>query len=74
MFVGCTKNQRAKQFGGTMEIEIPTNKKFVNATWKDDDLWYLTRDRKPGEEPETWTFEEDSSFGVLEGKVIFIEK
>jgi len=70
----CTENERAKAFGGTMTIDLPPKTKLVNATWKDTQLWYLYRPARPGETPETTTFQEDSSFGVLEGKVIFTEK
>jgi len=71
--IGCTENQRAKQFGGTMTINLPAGKKLVNATWKEDHLWYLMRDGKQGETPEVVTFHEDSNMGVLNGTVIFQE-
>lgn len=70
---GCTANQRAKKFGGTVEYKLPPGKKLVTATWKDDSIWYLMRDMKPGEEPETHEFVQESSFGVFEGKVVFKE-
>lgn len=72
--IACTDNQRARNFGGTARIELPVDQKLVNATWKQDDLWYLTRTAKKDEVPETLTFKEDSSFGVLNGEVIFVEK
>jgi hypothetical protein len=34
---------------------------------KVDNLWYLTRPMREGEQVETYTFQEESSFGVLEG-------
>jgi len=70
----CTQNQRAKNFGGTIKVELPTNKKLITATWKNDELWYLVRERRENETKETYEFFEDSSFGVMEGKVVFIEK
>lgn len=70
----CTENQKAKAFGGTMKIVLPEGKKLVEATWKNEDLWYLTRDMREGEVPETYQFQENSSFGVWEGTVTFIEK
>lgn len=70
---GCTTNQRAKQWGGTMIINLPANQKLVNATWKNDDMWYLTRPMAKDEEPITSEFIEDSSFGIIEGKVVFVE-
>lgn len=70
---GCTQNTRARAFGGTATIDIPAGKKVVNATFKDHDLWVLERNAKPGEKPETLTFKEYSSFGILQGTVIIVE-
>lgn len=71
--VGCTDNQRAKTFGGTATINLPPKTKLVTVTWKEADLWYLTRPMKEDEEPETYTFNEDSQWGLLEGTVIIQE-
>ena len=72
--VGCTQNQRARKFGGTMTVNLPKNTKLVNATWKEgNDLWYLTRTMKEGEQPERLEFIEDSSVGMFNGKVVFVE-
>ncbi len=73
LFSGCTENQRARNFGGTSEIVLPKNKKLIIATWKNDSLWYLTREMKADEQPESYVFKEDSSFGVMQGQVIFKE-
>lgn len=55
-FAGCTENQKAKSFGGNAEIELPAGEKLVNATWKDDDLWYLTRPMIATDSAVTYTF------------------
>lgn len=73
-FVGCTENQRAKNWGGNTTIEVSANKKLVNLTWKNENLWVLTRDRKEGETAETYYFTEDSSFGLIQGVVTIREK
>lgn len=70
--VGCTENQRAKNFGGTQTIELK-DKRLIGATWKDSQLWYLTRPLEKDEKPVEWTFQEKSSLGLVEGKVIFKE-
>ena len=36
---GC--NWSARKFGGTMNVELPEGYKLQEATWKDDELWYL---------------------------------
>ncbi len=75
MFSGsCTENQRAKQFGGTASIELPANQKLITATWKDDNLWLLTRTMRSDETVENYVFTEESSFGVWEGSYIIKER
>lgn len=69
----CTENARAKAWGGTATVDLPANTKIVNATWKDQELWYLTRPMRTGEVAETVTLHEQSSFGLVQGKVIFKE-
>lgn len=64
---GCTENQKAKSFGGNGEIELPVGQKLINATWKDDNLWYLTRPMVSTDTAAVYTFHEESSFGVMEG-------
>lgn len=68
---GC--NGIAKQWGGTVNVDLPVNKKLVNVTWKDSNLWYLTRDMKNNESEETYEFIEESNYGLVEGKVILKE-
>lgn len=73
-FGGCTANQRAKSFGGNAKVNLPAGQKLVTVTWKDDDLWYLTRVMTEGDKAETYTFQEESSWGLMEGTVTIIEK
>lgn len=63
----------AKNMGGTITIDVPKGQKIIEATWKNANLWYLTRPMREDEEPEIFTFQEDSNFGIIEGKVIFKE-
>jgi len=70
----CTENQRAKSFGGTATVDLPPNTKFVGATWKEEQLWYVYRPSRPGESPEKVTMQEQASFGFIQGVVIFQEK
>ncbi len=74
LLFSCTENQRAKKYGGTATVKLPEGTKLIEATWKGDDLWYLYRPRREGELIETYTFKEESNFGVMEGKVIFKER
>jgi len=70
----CTENSMAKQFGGTVTIRLPANTMFVNATWREDELWYIYRPRKTGETPDITIMQEDSKFGLIEGTVQFVEQ
>ena len=73
-FVGCTDNEKAKNFGGTQTVKLESGQKFVNATWKESSLWVLTRNRREDERVESFTFKEKSAFGLVEGKVVFEEQ
>ena len=73
LLVGCGSNFAAKNLGGDMTVNLEPNQKLINATWKDDNLWYLTRPMKEGEEAEVLTFQQKSEFGVFEGTVTFVE-
>ena len=73
LFNSYTENTRAKAWGGSMTINLEQNQKLVNVTWKDADLWILTRPMRAGEQNETYYFIEKSTFGVLEGRITFIE-
>lgn len=75
VLLGCSGcgNMIAKNCGGTINIDLPAGEKLSEITWKNSDLWYLTRPMREGEEAETWTFQEKSNYGVMEGKVILKE-
>lgn len=70
---GCTEQSITREFGGSMTLELPANQKLEEITWKDDNLWYLTRPMREDEE-ETYVFQASSSWGVFEGTVTVIEK
>lgn len=65
-FISCTNNQRARSFGGTETIKIEPQEKFINITWKQDNLWVIVQDIITG----TIYAKEKSSFGIMQGKVI----
>lgn len=64
--VSCTDNKRARNFGGTETIKIEPQEKFINITWKQDNLWVIVQDTITG----TIYAKEKSSFGIMQGKVI----
>ena len=71
--VGCTKQIMTREFGGTMTINLPKGQELMEATWKDDNLFYLTRPMSDEYVPVTKVFQESSSWGVMESTVYFIE-
>lgn len=64
--VSCTDNERARNYGGTEIVNLQPQEKFINITWKQDNLWIVVQDTITGD----FYAREKSSFGVLEGKVI----
>lgn len=69
----CTENQRARQFGGDITIRLKPGEKLMMATWKGTDLFYLTEPMEEGYVPKVKNFYEDSSYGMLQTTVKFIE-
>ena len=71
---GCTQKDITHDFGGSMTITLEPNQKLEEITWKDNNIWYLTRPMREDEKAETHTFQEDSSWGVFKGTVTVIER
>lgn len=69
----CTEQSRARNFGGKVNIKIPTGYKVTSATWKDNDLFYFIEKMEDNYIPKEKKFIENSSYGVFETEVIFIE-
>jgi hypothetical protein len=56
------------------QVELDSNQTLVTATWRGENLWYLVRQRTPNEKPQESSLKENSSFGLIQGEVIFKEK
>lgn len=64
----CTQNERVKRFGGSATIDIPADRQFVNVTWKENDLWVVTKTRTTSDTlRNVYQLQESSSWGILEG-------
>ena len=70
---GCTSNQRARLYGGTTEIKLEKCERLDMATWKNNNLWYLTHNDCT-QKPREFNFKEDSNYGILNGVVVFKEQ
>lgn len=66
---GCTR-----QWGGTTKIELEPGEKLVEATWKNNSIWYLVEPMESDYVPKTKVFREQSNARMLEGQVIFVER
>jgi len=71
--ISCTDQQKAKSFGGNQTVTLDKGRRLANVTWKEDNLWILTKEdtTKP---VSIYHFKESSSFGIMEGEVTIIEK
>lgn len=74
VITSCTQQERARNFGGTMVIEVPNGYKVTNATWKENDLFYFIEPMEEGYQPKQKKFIESSSYNILETEVVFNEK
>lgn len=70
----CTDNSRVKNWGGEATLNLPAGQKLVNVTWKESQLWYLSRPMKSTDSAETYYFHEESSWGMVEGTYIIKEQ
>lgn len=66
---GCTR-----QWGGTTKIELEPGEKLVEATWKNNSIWYLVEPMESDYVPKTKVFKEQSNARMLEGQVVFVER
>ncbi len=72
VLTSCQKVTRS--FGGSTTIRLEKGEKLVEATWKEDNLWYLVEPMDNDYTPKTKVFKESSLWGAMEGKVIFVEQ
>jgi hypothetical protein len=73
MLGSCTENSRVKNWGGEGTINLPQGRKLVNVTWKETEIWYLTRPMDSNDVAETYQFHEESSYGMMEGTYTIVE-
>lgn len=71
--LSCTENTMVKKFGGKATMELKPNEKLVNVTWKEADLWVLTRPMTEKDSAVTYTFREKSGFGIVQGEYTIVE-
>jgi hypothetical protein len=73
-FSSCTEQERARNFGGKIKIDVPEGYKVTSATWKESELFYFIEPMEEGYVPKEKKFVESSSYGIWESEVTFKEK
>lgn len=68
-FSSCTENYRTKNLGGKMELHIPNNESLINITFKNDEIWVLTKDANSN----IYHFREKSAYGIMEGEILLLQ-
>ena len=69
----CNEQIRTRVYGGEMTINLPAGQELMMVTWKDNDLFYLTRPMASDYVPVTKVFQERSPLGVIRTTVYFKE-
>ena len=69
----CNEQIRTRVYGGEMTINLPAGQELMMVTWKDNDLFYLTRPMSPDYVPVTKVFQESFSGGKIRSTVYFKE-
>lgn len=70
---GCSENELANNFGGDISYELKCNQQLVNVTWKNHDLWILTKKADADFTPQSYTFSQKSQYGFFGGNVTITE-
>jgi len=73
-FSSCSEQFCVREFGGKMEIEVPSGYKVTSATWKNAELFYFLEPMEEDYVPKKKKFVESSGYGIMESEVTFIEK
>jgi hypothetical protein len=66
-------NVLVKKYGQTQTFTLEKNQKLVNCSWKDDQLWILTKPMKSTDSVEVYSYQEKSKYGLIEGEFIIQE-
>lgn len=72
ILTSCTQQQMAKRYGGQATIKLQANERVVNVTWKESNIWILTK--LDTTKPSIYQFKENSNLGIMEGTVIIQEQ
>lgn len=64
----CNDQKHTRYFGGSTTIKLKPNEKFLNMTWKENNIWVTTQDTLTG----IGYSREYSEHGIFNGEVEFL--
>jgi hypothetical protein len=65
---------KMEAWGAVTRVTLPPGHKLVNTSWKNNDLWVLTRENVPGEtSDQVWSLDEYSGWGLLNIHIVLRE-
>ena len=70
---GCSQQGMARYWGGETDMYIEPNRKLIEMTWKDDNVWLLTRPMTDEDIADVYEFSESDAIGILEGTLHIYE-
>ena len=65
----CSEQGITRSWGGEMDLYIEPNQKLQLVTWKDDNLWILTKDMTEDDIAENYSYYEKDPMGMFEGTI-----
>lgn len=68
-FRGCSEQSMTRSWGGEMDVFLEPNTKLMEVTWKEDNLWLLTKEMTEEDIAEDYKFQEKDALGMMEGCV-----
>lgn len=69
----CSQQSITRNWGGEMDMHLEPNRKLVEVTWKNDNIWYLTKPMTDDDIAEVYEFAESDAIGVFEGTLHIYE-
>lgn len=71
--MSCSKQAITRRYGGNMTVNLEPGERLIEATWKENSVWYLVEPMDSGYKPKTKVFKENSALGIVEGSITFVE-
>lgn len=73
VLMSCSKQAITRRYGGNMTVNLKPGERLIEATWKENSVWYLVEPMDSDYKPKTKVFKENSALGIVEGSITFVE-